>query len=98
MAQTAGRPPHLEPWIDYAMIGTWPREIVLRFEEKIVIVQNYADEVPEGTVGLTKWDEHGYRLVEVPVAGVDRWLTEDEADTVARITEIDQELLGYALG
>lgn len=59
-----------------------PVEILLDLDDRIIIHQTIHDNSPMGVHPITPYDRHGVRLVEIPNAFVQRWLTPDEAEAV----------------
>jgi hypothetical protein len=59
-----------------------PVEILLDLDDRIVIHQTIHDNSPIGVHPLTPHDKHGVRLVEIPNAFVQQWLTPDEAEAI----------------
>ena len=57
-----------------------PQVILLRLEDEIVLYQTYWDPCPADVTPITPFDEHGIRLIQVPVHHVDRFMTLAEAD------------------
>lgn len=74
------------------------REVVLRHEHEVVVVVSYADDLPEAIALLGTLDCVGNGLARVPVTPDLKFLTWDEAESVERAEQVDQDMLGWAHG
>lgn len=73
-----------------------PQSILLKYEDRIVIGVSYADTLPEGAMLLGELDMNGAGLAIIPLSGVSDFRTWDEAESIQRCMEADQQLLSYA--
>ena len=73
-----------------------PRAIVLKYENSIVVATSYAEKLVSACRMLGSLDVEGNGLIEVPLLLCKSFHDDEEAESISRCIEADQQLLSYA--
>lgn len=72
------------------------REVVLVFEDTVVIKATVHDELPDSCIALTSEDRDGTMLVRVPLALIDKQFTQDDVEDIWKLQAADDAMLRNA--